>query len=76
MMYYSVQPRNKIFVKGYGFLFFVKKNISKSISTNIGKKLSSKYNQKRLDRNKQSATDTLKTASKKNNSKNIWSFDW
>ena len=50
---YSVQPRDKIFVKGYGLLPFPK---------NIGK--SGKYSQKRLDHAKQSATNAFKTTSK------------
>ena len=37
---YSAEPRDKIYVKGYGFLSFAK---------NIGQKLSNKYGQKRLD---------------------------
>ena len=44
MTRYSVQTRNRIFVKGYGFLSFTK-NMSKIISKNV----SGKYNQKRLD---------------------------
>ena len=36
MMPYSVQPRNKIFVKGYGFLSF-SKTMGKSIGKNTGK---------------------------------------
>ena len=42
-MRYSVQPEDRIFVKGYGFLSFANnmdKNIGKDISKNIG----SKYN--------------------------------
>ena len=39
-----VQPRDRIFVKGYGFLTFAK-NMGKNISNN----LSSKYSQKPLD---------------------------
>ena len=34
----SVQPRDQIFVKGYGFLFFAKnmgRNIGKKISKNL-----------------------------------------
>ena len=38
-MRYSIEPRDRIYVKGYGFLSFAK---------NIGKNLSSKYGQKRL----------------------------
>ena len=37
MMRYSVQPRDQIFVKGYGFLSFAKsmgKNMGKNISKN------------------------------------------
>ena len=42
MMRYSVQPRDRIFVKGYGFLSFAKnmgKNIGKNISTSLSRKL-------------------------------------
>ena len=49
-MRYSDQPRDRIFVKGYGFLSFAK-NISK--------------NQRLLAHDKQSAADVLKTASKR-----------
>ena len=41
-MRYSVQPRDRIFVKGYEFLSFPK-NISKNIGKNISKNLSGKY---------------------------------
>ena len=64
MTRYSVQPRDLIFVKGYGFLSFAK-NMSRNIGKNISKNLSSKYSQKRLDHAKQSAADALKTASKR-----------
>ena len=37
----SVQPRDPILVKGYGFLFFAK-NMGKNIGKNISKILSSK----------------------------------
>ena len=39
--------------------------MGKNICKNISKNLSGKYTQKRLDHAKQSATDMLKTASKK-----------
>ena len=55
-MCYSIEPRERRYVKGYGFLSFAKK---------IGKTLSNKYGQKIVDSAKKSATDTLKTASKK-----------
>ena len=41
-MHYSVQPRDRIFAKGYGFLSFVK-NMGKNIGKNISKNLSGKY---------------------------------
>ena len=54
-MRYSIEPRDRIYVKGYGFLPFAK---------NSGKNLSSKYGQK-LDTAKKSTTDEIKTASKR-----------
>ena len=62
-MCYSFQPRNQIFVKGYGFLSFAE-NMVKNIGKNLSKNLSGKYTQKLLDHAKQSATDALKTTSK------------
>ena len=50
----------KIFVKGYGFFSF-----SRNLSRNKNKNLSGKYSQKLLDHSKQSATDALKSASKR-----------
>ena len=41
-MRYSVQPRDRIFVKGYGFLSFAK-NMGKNIGKNISKNLSGKF---------------------------------
>ena len=71
MTRYSVQPRDRIFVKSYGFLPFAK-NMGKNTGKNISKTLSGKYSpgilaacQKILDHTKQSAADTLKTSSKK-----------
>ena len=43
-----VIPRDGIFVKGYGFLFF-SENMGKNIDENISKNLSGKYSQKLLD---------------------------
>ena len=60
MTRYSIQPRDRIFVKGYGYLSF-----AKTMGKNIGKNVSSKYSQKILDHAKQSATDALKVASKR-----------
>ena len=59
MTQYSVQPREKIFAKGYGFLSFAK-TMSTNIGKNTSKYLSCKHRQKLLDRAKQSATDALK----------------
>ena len=64
MMCYSVQPRYQIFVKDDGFLSFAK-NMGKNVSKNISKNLGGKYSQKPLDNAKQSATDALKTSSKR-----------
>ena len=55
-MHYTIEPRDRIYVRGYGFLSFAK---------NIGKHLSNKYSQKLLDRAKKSTTDAIKTASKR-----------
>ena len=60
----SVQPRDRIFLKGYGFLPFAK-NMGKNIGKILNKNLSSSYNQKIVDHTKQSATDALKTALKR-----------
>ena len=60
----SVQPRDRIFVKGYGFLSFVK-NMDGNIGKNISENLSSKCSQKLLDHAKKSATDALKISSKR-----------
>ena len=51
-MRYSIDPRDRIYVKGYGFLSFAKS-------------LSSKFGQKLLDSAKKSTTDAIRTASKK-----------
>ena len=64
MMHQSVQPRDQIFVKGYGFLSFAK-NMGKSTGENISKNISGKYSQKLLDHAKQSVIDTLETTSKR-----------
>ena len=42
MTRYSVQPRDRIFVKVYEFLSFAK-NMGKNMGKNISKSLSSKY---------------------------------
>ena len=55
-MRYSIEPRDRIYVKGYRFLSFAK---------NIGKSLSNNYSQKLLDSAKKSTTDAIKIASKR-----------
>ena len=50
MRRYLIGPEDRIFLKGYGFLYFAT-NMSKS----IGKNISDKYSQKLLDHAKQSA---------------------
>ena len=63
MTRYSVQPRERVFVKRYVFLSFAK-NMSKYIRKNTSRNLISKYSQKLIDHAKQSATDALQTVSK------------
>ena len=55
-MRYSVEPKDRIYVKRYGFLSF---------GNNMGTQLSSKYGQKLLDSAQKSTTDAIKTASKR-----------
>ena len=54
-MIYSIELRDRIYVKRFGFLSFAK---------NIRKGLSNKYGEKLLDCAKNSTTDAIKTASK------------
>ena len=51
-MRYSFEPKDRVLVKGYGFLSFAKSMIIK-------------YSQKLLDSAKISTTDAIKTASKR-----------
>ena len=53
---YSIEPKDKIYVNGYGFLSFAK---------NMGKYSGSKYGQKLLDSAKELTTGAIKTASKR-----------
>ena len=61
-MRYSIEPRDTIYVKGYGFLSFAK---------NMCKNLSKKYGQKVLDSAKKSITDAARTASKREIQKTV-----
>ena len=51
-MRYSVEPRDTVYVKGYGFISFARS-------------MSNKYRKKLVDIAKKSATDAIKTASKR-----------
>ena len=51
-MRYSIEPRERRYVEGYGFLSFARN-------------LNNKYGQKLVDSAKKSATDTFKIASKR-----------
>ena len=51
-MRYSIEPRDKVYVKGYGFLSFAKNMINK-------------YSQKLFGSAKKSATDAIKTVSRR-----------
>ena len=62
-MLYSIEPRDRIYVKGYGFLSFAK-NIG-AHATKVAENLSNKYSQKLLDSVKKSTTDAIKPASKR-----------
>ena len=62
-MRYSIEPREIRYVKGYGFLSFAK-NIG-THAAKVVKNMSNKYSQKIVDTAKKSATDAIKTASKR-----------
>ena len=55
-MRYSIELRDRRYVKGYGLLPFAKK---------MGKNLNNKYSKKLLNSAKKSRIDTIKTASKR-----------
>ena len=62
-MRYSIEPRERRYVKGYRFLIFAR-NIDIH-ATKVAKKLNNKYGQKLVDTTKKSATDALKIAGKR-----------
>ena len=65
-MRYSIEPMDRIYVKGYGFLYFAK---------SVSKNLSNKYSQKPLDTAKKSTANVLITAPKRaiqKNSRSNW----
>ena len=55
-MRYSIEPSDRIYVKGYGFLSFAK---------SMGKSLGNKYGQNLIDSAQKSTTDVIKTALKR-----------
>ena len=55
-MMHSIEPKDRIYVKGFGSFSFAK---------NMGKILSNKYGLKLLDSAKKYTTDAIKTASKR-----------
>ena len=61
---HSIEPRDRIYVKGYGFLSFAK---------SMGKNLSNKYNQKIIDTAKKIDNRRNKDCLKKSNPKNCGS---
>ena len=62
-MRHSIEPRERRHVKGYGFLSFTR-NIG-THATKVAKNMSNKCVQKLADTDKKSATDAIKTASKR-----------
>ena len=56
-MRYSIERRDRVYVKGYGFMSFAKS-------------MSNKYGEKRVDTAKKSATDVTKADSKRSIQKN------
>ena len=61
-MRYSIEPRERRHIKGYGFLSFAR-NIG-THTAKVAKIMRNKYSQKLDDTAKKSATDGIKTASK------------
>ena len=55
-MRYSIEPRDRIYVKRYGYFSFAK---------SMGKNLSNKYGQKLLNSAKKSTAGAIETASKR-----------
>ena len=54
-MRYSIEPRDRRYVKSYGFSSFAK---------NVGKNISNKYSQKCIDSAKKSSTGAIKRLQK------------
>ena len=62
-MCYSIEPRGRRYVKGYGFLCFARNLGTNSIE--VAKNLNNNYGEKLVDSAKKPATDAFKIASKR-----------
>ena len=62
-MRYSIEPRERRYVKGYGLLSFARNLGTHAIK--LAKNLNNNYGEKLADSAKKSATDAFKTASKR-----------
>ena len=62
-MRYLIEPRERRYVKGYGFLCFARNRGTHT--TKVAKNLNNQYGQRVADFAKKSATDALKIASKR-----------
>ena len=62
-MRYWIEPKDRVYVKGYGFLSFAK-NMG-TYAKKVANSLSNKYGQKLFDSAKKSTTDAMKTTSKR-----------
>ena len=62
-MRYSIEPNDRIYVKGYEFLSFAKN--MRTHATKVAKNFSRKYGPKLLDSAKKSTAGAIKTASKR-----------
>ena len=59
-MRYSIEPRERRYVKGYRFLSFARTICTHAAK--VAKNMSNKYSQKHADTAKKSATHAIKTA--------------
>ena len=72
-MRYSIEPRERRYVKGYGFLSFAR-NIG-THAAKVAKDMSNKYSQKLIDTGKKSATDAIKSKKKEQFKKRLKQFE-
>ena len=70
-MRYSIEPRDRIYIKWHGFLSFAINIVTHA--TKVAKNLSNKYSQKYVNNAKKSTTDSVKTVK---NSRSNWWFNW